>query len=227
MNTFIRYAGLKRFRPLLLSALVVSAVVLGFSLSTQAETADGTQTLVFMRHAEKPEDGLGQLNCQGLNRSIALSGLLPKLFGDANYIFAANPTRHVEEGPNDASFAYLRPLLTISPSAIKLGLPVNIDFSANDVSDLASELLRDKYHSAIVYTAWSNGYLPKLINEVVSDATGKKHKIVDDWASDDFDSLVVVSLVWHDGKATVTHKVVPQQLNGGSLVCPGMMPTPL
>lgn len=56
--------------------------------------------------------------------------------------------------------------MTISPSAIKLGLPVNIEFSANDTSDLAEELLRDKYHNSIIYTAWSHGYLPELINKV-------------------------------------------------------------
>ncbi|MGV8918432.1 MAG: histidine phosphatase family protein [Pseudomonas sp.] len=229
MNKNNRFAGLMRFRRLLLSALVVSAVVLGFSLSTltEAETADGTQTLVFMRHAEKPEGGFGQLNCQGLNRALALSTLLPTMFGNADYIFAANPTRHVEEGPNDASFSYLRPLLTISPSAIKLGLPINIDFAANDYSDLTNELLRDKYHNAIVYTAWSHGYLPELINEVVSDASGKKQKVVDDWASSDFDSLFVVTLVWHQGKAAVSQKVVPQNLNGGPLTCPGAVPPPL
>jgi hypothetical protein len=52
---------------------------------------DGTQTLVFLRHGEKPGEGLGQLNCQGLNRALDLATLLPERFGKADYVFAANP----------------------------------------------------------------------------------------------------------------------------------------
>ncbi|MEI0548600.1 histidine phosphatase family protein, partial [Klebsiella sp. 72742] len=60
--------------------------------------------------------------------------------------------------------------MTISPSAIRLGLPVNIDYSANDTDDLADELLSDKYRNATIYTAWSHGYLPDLINTVAQKA---------------------------------------------------------
>lgn len=225
MKNLNRSAVLKRFHPwalVLLPALLIGATVLCFSVSKHlaAQTTDGTQTLIFMRHAEKPTAGLGQLNCQGMNRAIALSTLLPRDYGKANFIFASNPSRHVEEGINDESFSYLRPLLTISPSAIKLGLSVNIDFSANDTSDLADELIHDKYHGATIYTAWSHGYLPELINQVATDASGEEQMIVDDWDSNDFDSLYVLTLVWHDGKATVTHKLAKQGLNNGSMNCP-------
>ena len=164
------------------SLLAVSALFLSLESSeSRAQPADGTQTLVFLRHAEKPEGGLGQLNCQGLNRAIDLSTLLPEKFGKADYVFAANPTRNVEEGELDNSYSYIRPLMTISPAAIKLGLPVNIEFSANDTSDLARELLDEKYHNSTIYTAWSHGYLPDLINKVAGNAVGERQKITDDW----------------------------------------------
>ncbi|MGB5829532.1 MAG: histidine phosphatase family protein, partial [Pseudomonas mandelii] len=186
------------------SLLAMSALFLSLESSeSRAQPADGTQTLVFLRHAEKPEGGLGQLNCQGLNRAIDLATLLPEKFGKANYVFAANPTRNVEEGELDNSYSYIRPLMTISPSAIKLGLPVNINFSANDTSDLADELLHDKYHNSVIYTAWSHGYLPELINKVAGDAVGKKQKITEDWESSDYDSLFVLTLTWHNGKASL------------------------
>jgi hypothetical protein len=225
MNNANRWIRFKGFRPLLsvLScALLIGVALLGFSLSdvSKAETADGTQTLVFMRHAEKPEQGLGQLNCQGLNRAIALSSLLPERFGKADFIFAADPSRHVEEGDQDLSYNYLRPLMTIGPTAIKLGLSINTDFAANDTDDLAEELLRDKYHGATVYTAWSHGYLPELINEIIADASGNPKGVIDDWASDDFDSLYVLILVWHNGKASVSHKSYKQELNSESVSCP-------
>ncbi|MDR6958561.1 hypothetical protein J2W43_002543 [Pseudomonas brassicacearum] len=215
----------KRFKRrswlLLPTLLVVCGLVLSLEPSvSRAQPVDGTQTLVFLRHAEKPAGGLGQLNCQGLNRAIDLATLLPEKFGKADYVFAANPTRNVEEGEQDNSYSYIRPLMTISPSAIKLGLPVNINYSANDTSDLADELLHDKYHNATVYTAWSHGYLPELINKVAEEAVGEKQTITDDWASSDFDSLFVLTLTWHNGKASLTSRSYKQGLDNGKEACP-------
>ncbi|PMZ87945.1 hypothetical protein PS893_03838 [Pseudomonas fluorescens] len=222
MNLFNFAKRFKHRAYLLLPALlVVSAVCLTLESGlSRAQPMDGTQTLVFLRHGEKPAGGLGQLNCQGLNRAIDLATLLPDKFGKANYVFAANPTRNVEEGEFDNSYSYIRPLMTISPSAIKLGLPVNINFSANDTSDLADELLHDKYHNAVIYTAWSHGYLPELINKVAGDATGKKMTITDDWESSDYDSLYVLTLTWHNGKASLQSHVYKQGLDNGAETCP-------
>ncbi|AZC56472.1 histidine phosphatase family protein [Pseudomonas chlororaphis] len=201
--------------------MLTSALLLSLESSeSRAQPVDGTQTLIFLRHAEKPAGGLGQLNCQGLNRAIDLASLLPEKFGKANYVFAANPTRNVEEGELDNSYSYIRPLMTISPSAIKLGLPVNIEFSANDTSALADELLHDRYHNSIIYTAWSHGYLPELINKVAREAVGEKRTITDDWASNDFDSLYVLTLTWHNGKATLDSRSYKQGLDNGEESCP-------
>jgi hypothetical protein len=201
--------------------MAVSAVFLSLESSeSRAQPVDGTQTLVFLRHAEKPAGGLGQLNCQGLNRAIDLSTLLPEKFGKADYVFAANPTRNVEEGELDNSYSYIRPLMTISPAAIKLGLPVNIEFSANDTSDLARELTADKYHNSTIYTAWSHGYLPELINKVAGKAVGGKQNITDDWSGDDFDSLYVLTLTWHNGKASLQSHSYKQGLDHGKETCP-------
>lgn len=82
-----------RRRHLLLS-LVLTAVAVPLALEaveSRAQPVDGTQTLVFLRHGEKPGEGLGQLNCQGLNRALDLATVLPERFGKADYVFAANP----------------------------------------------------------------------------------------------------------------------------------------
>jgi hypothetical protein len=222
MNLFNFTKRFKHRAYLLLPVLLaVSAVFLLLESGlSRAQPMDGTQTLVFLRHGEKPDGGLGQLNCQGLNRAIDLSTLLPEKFGKADYVFAANPTRNVEEGEFDNSYSYIRPLMTISPSAIKLGLPVNINFSANDTGDLADELLHDKYHNSVIYTAWSHGYLPELINKVAGDATGKKTTITEDWESSDYDSLYVLTLTWHNGKASLQSHVYKQGLDNGAETCP-------
>ncbi|MDH0303730.1 MULTISPECIES: histidine phosphatase family protein [unclassified Pseudomonas] len=213
---------LRRRRHLLLS-LALAAAVLPLALDvveSRAQPVDGTQTLVFLRHAEKPGEGLGQLNCQGLNRALDLATLLPERFGEADYVFAANPSRHVEEGSEDQRYSYIRPLITISPSAIRLGLPVNIDFGANDTDALADELLGNKYRNATVYTAWSRGYLPELINTVAGKALGEEWRIADDWSRDDFDTLYVLTLTWRDGKASLLSRELSQGLGNGEPGCP-------
>ena len=223
MKSPLRFArSLKPRTYLILPALLVAgALFFTFEpLESRAQQANGTQTLVFLRHAEKPQGGLGQLNCQGLNRAIDLATLLPEKFGKANYVFSANPTRNVEEGEFDNSYSYIRPLMTISPSAIKLGLPVNIEYSANDTSDLAHELLDPKYHDSIIYTAWSHGYLPELINTVAEKAVGQKAPITEDWKSNDFDSLYVLTLTWHNGKASLVSNSYKQGLDNGRETCP-------
>ena len=214
-----------RFKPLALATIAPLFIAGAVALSSHVEEAlaqpvDGVQTLVFMRHAEKPAEGLGQLNCQGLNRAIDLASLLPKRYGKADYIFAANPSRRVEEGADDDAYSYVRPMMTINPSAIKLGLPINLDYSANDTRQLANELTDTKYRNATVYTAWSHGYLPELINNVARKATGKKVSLTNDWPAGDFDSLYVLTLTWHDGKATLLSRVDHQNLNNGAKACP-------
>lgn len=223
MKKLLNFVKTLKPRTLVFCVALLMTCVLFLVLEARerrAQSADGTQTLVFLRHAEKPAGGLGQLNCQGLNRAIKLAELLPEKFGKANYVFAANPTRNVEEGEFDTSYSYLRPLLTISPTAIKLGLPVNIEFSANDISDLADELLHNKYRNSIIYTAWSHGYLPDLINKVAQEATGEKRALLDDWPSNDFDSLYVLTLTWHNGKVTLLSHSYKQGLSNGPQTCP-------
>ena len=56
-----------------------------------------TETIVLVRHGEKPAEGLGQLNCQGLNRALALPVVIGKLFGRLDAIFAPDPAQSKED----------------------------------------------------------------------------------------------------------------------------------
>jgi hypothetical protein len=102
--------------------------VIGASLSllmltgTAARSDDTVETIVFIRRGEKPDKGLGQLNCKGLNRALALPPVIAKLFGRPSVIFAPDPSdRKVDDGE---PYDYVRPLATIEPTAISFGLPV-------------------------------------------------------------------------------------------------------
>ncbi len=99
--------------------------VIGMSLSllllsgTAARSQNAVETVIFVRHGEKPHEGLGQLNCQGLNRALALPSVITKIFGRPDAIFAPDP----DEGITDAGgrFDYVRPLATIEPTAVSFG----------------------------------------------------------------------------------------------------------
>ena len=52
-----------------------------------------TETIVLVRHGEKPAEGLGQLNCQGLNRALALPFVIERLFGRPDAVFAPDPAQ--------------------------------------------------------------------------------------------------------------------------------------
>ncbi len=82
------------------------------------------ETIVCIRHGEKPHGGLGQLTNRGLNRSLALPEVLLKKYGTPQFIFAPNPSEKVD----GAKYFYIRPLATIEPTAIRCGLPVNTEF---------------------------------------------------------------------------------------------------
>jgi hypothetical protein len=114
--------------------------VIGASLSllmltgTAARSDDTVETIVFIRHGEKPDKGLGQLNCKGLNRALALPSVIAKLFGRPSVIFAPDPSdRKVDDGE---PYDYVRPLATIEPTAISLGLPVNASIGVSKMDQL-------------------------------------------------------------------------------------------
>jgi hypothetical protein len=59
-----------------------------------------------------------------------------------------------------------------------------------------------------------------LINKVASEASGEKHTITDDWSGSDYDTLYVLTLTWHNGKASLLSRNYKQGLNDGEETCP-------
>ena len=71
------------------------AVLLGMACNTATAEAEKTsndevQRIILVRHAEKPDDGLGNLTCQGLNRALLLPDYIQREFNKPDYIFAPN-----------------------------------------------------------------------------------------------------------------------------------------
>ena len=150
------------------------------------------ETIVFLRHGEKPQGGLGQLTCQGLNRALALPAVLIAKFGRANYVFAPDPEGKVTEG-GLRQFNYIRPLATIEPTAIRLGLPVCTDFRYKDIAGLQHELTRHRYHQALIFVAWEHYEMDRMVKSFVGDFGGNPAE-VPNWPDDDYDSLFVLRI---------------------------------
>ena len=94
------------------------------------------QTIVFVRHGEKPDGGFGQLSCQGLNRALALAPNIANTFGKPIAIFAPNPSHPKMDA--GTPYDYVRPLATIEPTAGLFGLPVDVSLDLYDKRGLGS-----------------------------------------------------------------------------------------
>src|SRR5580704_11084660 len=137
----------------------------------QTPPGAAVETIVFLRHGEKPDKEIGQLNCLGLNRALALPRVLIAKFGRPDFLFAPATTRLSKFG-GGAGPNYLRPLATIEPTAIELGMPVDTDFSYSDIDGLRSELTQPKYQKALIFVAWEHFELAKLVRKLVSEFHG-------------------------------------------------------
>ncbi len=186
------------------------ALFLAFAFSS-CVTAQTTETLVIFRHGEKPKGGLGQLTCRGLNRSLALPEVLEAKFGRPNYLFAPDPSQKVDDWTL-GGYSYVRPLATIEPTAIRLGMPVNTQIGYKQIDKLQKELLEEKYASATVFIAWEHYYEEKFTKGLVRKFGGDAGR-VPEWKNDDYEMIYVVKLVRGGGKTTVSFSVEQEGLN--------------
>jgi len=174
-----------------------------------------TQTIVLIRHGEKPAGGLGQLSCQGLNRALALPNVLIKKFGNPQYIFAPNPSEKVDA----ARYFYVRPLVTIEPTAIRLKLPVNTQFGYLEIEALENELLLPKYRNATIFMAWEHGMQNAFAKRLVKHF-GVDPKIIPAWPGNEYDMIYVFQITTKDQKRSLTFRIDHEGLNNLDKHCP-------
>ncbi len=154
------------------------------------------ETIVLVRHGEKIEEGSGQLSPQGFNRAIALSDVLLKKFGKPTSIFAPDPSETHKEKTGDEN--YVRPLATIEPTAIKLGLPVKTPCGYRESDKLAAELCKPQYAAGTIFIAWEHKQIPEIAMDVIKHFDGDP-TLVPTWDKTDFDSIYVVKIDQSNG----------------------------
>jgi len=180
-------------------------------------TGTNVETIVCIRHGEKPLGGLGQLTCRGLNRALALPDVLLAKYGTPEFIFAPNPTQKVDDRGGD--YYYVRPLITIEPTAIRCGLPVNTEFGFKQINGLQDELEKPKYRNATVFIAWEHLNLDKFVKHLVK-ADGGNSDQVPIWPEKDYDSIFLIKITHSDGHESVAFSIDHEGLNNLSADCP-------
>jgi hypothetical protein len=204
-------------KSLLIFLVAATLASTGVKAQTNAVESSVTnvETIVCVRHGEKPHGGRGQLNCKGLNRSLALPKVLLGKYGAPQFIFAPNPSEKVD----GAKFFYVRPLATIEPTAIRCGLPVNTEFGYLEIEGLENELNEPKYQNATVFVAWEHGLLDEFARNLVRH-NGGSDKTVPSWRDDEYDMIFVFKITRENGQKKFSFTVDHEGLNGVSGDCP-------
>lgn len=196
--------------PALPLRLVTSLLLLAAAAAAHADIR-----LVMFRHGEKPAEGLGQLDCRGLNRALALPKVLLAAYGRPAGLYAPDPGAVKDD--LGRPYNYIRPLATIEPTAIRLGMPVNTRWAWHDIVGLQAELLRPEHDGQTLFVAWEHHKLQTLARSILQ-ARGADPAQVPAWRGADFDSIYVLTLPSQGG---ATLKVEAQGLDGLSTACPG------
>jgi len=188
-----------------LGQAVICLMLLCITESSTWSDDAATQTLVFIRHGEKPDEGLGQLSCQGLNRALALPPVIAKSFGRPDFIYAPDPSASKKDAGE--LYGYVRPLATVEPTAIFFKLPVDTSFGFSDIIDLQAAL--EKHLSAhrdiLILIAWEHKQIEALVKGLL-DAHGGDPAAVPKWHGNDFDSIYVVTISANGRAATFALK---------------------
>jgi hypothetical protein len=181
-----------------------------------AMPAHAEQTIVFLRHGEKPASGLGQLTCQGLNRSLALPDVLLAKYGTPDYLYAPNPA--VKIADPGGSFFYVRPLATIEPTAVRTGVSINTGYGYTDIASLQQLLIKSSKANTTIFVAWEHTYLVKIVQNIMNQYGGGV--TVPAWTTGDYDSLYVLTVNYTSSGITAQFHRDTEGLNGQPTACP-------
>jgi hypothetical protein len=181
---------IRKIAKKLVGAVIAMAAAFPFE-AFAADTVSNVETIIFIRHGEKPEHGLGQLNCQGLNRALALPKVLVAKFGSPAAIFAPNPVKLKNDDGKD--YDYVRPLATIEPTAIQLGMPVDTTYGFEEIGPFKDALEQPLYRGSTIFVAWEHRLIDVLVKRLMK-AHGGSEDAVPKWRDADYDTIYVVTI---------------------------------
>jgi hypothetical protein len=198
-------------------AATSEATVVASAAPAAAAASGNIETLVFVRHGEKPVQGYGQLDCQGLNRALALPAVIAAKFGKPDAIYAPDPGQ--QKNDSGRPYYYVRPLATIEPTAIQFQMPVQTPYGFAQIDQLGNALVDPANRGKLIVIAWEHNLIEKLLRQMLS-AHGGNPEDVPKWQSDDFDSIYIVRLDWRNGTPHASFKHDREGLDGRATDCP-------
>jgi hypothetical protein len=227
MNRSAFQRRLSRIGLLVGASFLLACLPGDLSYSTPEAPQAGEETIVLLRHGEKPPGGLGQLTCKGLNRALALPSLLIGRYGKPDFIYAPNPSARVNDGNAVPTYSYVRPLATIEPTAIRLGLPVNTQIGFEEIAELRRALLQPAYAHALIFVAWEHVKLRDFARQMLESYgvnPGTDPAQVPDWPNSDYETIYVfhVTRSGKDDAPRATLEIQKEDLEATlSDTCPG------
>lgn len=202
----------------IVTAMAVTA--LAGASSAQAKTSQNVETLIFVRHGEKPDAGLGQLNCKGLNRALALPAVIAAKYGKPDAVFAPDPGEQKDDRGH--AYYYVRPLATVEPTAIQFGLPIQTPYGHSHTDALEKTLLDPAWNKRTVLIGWEHHEIESLVRKIVAEHGGAAAD-VPKWKSADFDSIYVVRIDWSGEQPRASFAHDHEGLDGRADDCPCAM----
>jgi hypothetical protein len=113
----------------------------------------------------------------------------------------------------------VRPLATIEPTAIRLGLPVNTNFNFTDIDGLRFELTKDKYENARIFVSWEHNELERVVKQILGQYNGNRDA-VPKWDGKDYDGIYVVQITTEGSGRSVSFSQDREKLDNLSTDCP-------
>lgn len=186
--------------------IVVSVLLLGnlllsnLSPSQPARNYLANNTVLIIRHSEKPETGTG-LNAAGETRARLYSKYFQPFQEDGLSIQVDG----LYAGADSKSS--LRPRLTLEPLSKSSGMPLHSNIGTKD-SELLVQELKTEAHGQHPLIAWRHGEIPALLRAF--GASPERLLPNGQWPDDVFDWVVVLNL-GPDGQVT-SAKLIHQSL---------------
>ena len=183
------------------SVLLVGSLILSnFSSAQQARNYLSNNTVLIIRHSEKPDNGTG-LNAAGEVRAR----LYTKYFQPFQEEGLSIQVDSLYAGADSKNS--LRPRLTLEPLSKSSGIPLHSNIGTKD-SELLVQELKTEAHGQHPLIAWRHSEIPTLLRAL--GASPDKLLPNGQWPDDVFDWVVVLNM-GPDGELA-SAKVIHQSL---------------
>jgi phosphohistidine phosphatase SixA len=150
--------------------------------------------ILLMRHAEKTGDPIDpHLSQDGYARAAKLADFIPATFGIPQFLIATSISKHS-----------VRPIETLEPLSMKIGVSVDATYADQDYSALASQLLSEPSYADAGALIGHHGNIPSMAHAL----RAKLASYPDPWDAHVFNQILVLSYL-DDGEPKITTLTEP------------------